>query len=132
MQILLFARDGAGDLIRDAVMRTVPETKVCSAMYSLIGMIMNPSRGPVVAVLIAGSKNEFAEIQLMKWLLHDICTVLILPDRDADTVAAGYDLHPRFMGCLDDDADEIAALLCKILTRERVGRQSAMTKIWYS
>ena len=127
MQILLFARDGVGDLIRDAVMRTVPETEVCSAMDSLVSRIINPSRGPLVAVLIAGSKSEFAEIQLMKWLLHDICTILILPDRDADTVAAGYDLHPRFMGCLDDDADEIAAVLCKMLTRERVGRQSAMT-----
>ncbi|MDR3579969.1 MAG: hypothetical protein P4L44_08415 [Oryzomonas sp.] len=127
MQILLFARDGGGDHIRDAVIRTVPEAEVCSAMGSLVSRIMNPFRGPVVAVLIAGSRSEFAEIQLMKGLLHDICTVLILPDRDADTIAAGYDLHPRFMGCLDDDADEIAAVLCRMLTRERVGRQSAMT-----
>jgi hypothetical protein len=127
MQILLFARDGVGDHIRDAVMRIAPETKVCSAMGSLVSRIMNPSREPVVAVLIAGSRGEFDEIQLMKWLLHDICTILILPDRDMETVAAGYSLHPRFMGCLDDDADEIAATLCKMLTRERVGRQSAMT-----
>jgi hypothetical protein len=93
---------------------------------SLVSRIMNPSGGPVVAVLIAGSRSDFEEIQLMKWLLHDICTVLILPDRDADTVAAGYELHPRFMGCLDDDANEIAAILCKMLTRERAERQSAM------
>jgi hypothetical protein len=127
MQILLFARDGVGDHIRDAVIRTIPETEVCSAMGSLVSRIMNPSRGPVVAVLIAGSRSEFAEIQLMKWLLRDICTVLILPDRDADTVSAGYDLHLRFMRCLDDDADEIAAVLCKMLTREKARRQSAMT-----
>jgi hypothetical protein len=126
MQILLFARDGVGDHIRDAVMRIAPETEVCCAMGSLVSRIMNPSREPVVAVLIAGSRNEFAEIQLMKWLLYDICTILILPDRDAETVAAGYNLHPRFMGCLDDDADEIAATLCKMLARERGGRQ-AMT-----
>jgi hypothetical protein len=107
-------------------MRSVPETKVFSAVGSLVSRIMNPSGGPVVAVLIAGSRSDFEEIQLMKWLLHDICTVLILPDRDADTVAAGYELHPRFMGCLDDDADEIAAVLCKMLTRERAARQSAM------
>jgi hypothetical protein len=127
MQILLFARDGVGDHIRDAVLRIVPEAEVCSAMGSLVSRIMNPSRGHVVAVLIAGSRGEFEEIQLMKWLLYDICTVLILPDRDADTIAAGYELHPRFMGCLDDDADEIVAVLCKMLTRERVGRQSATT-----
>ncbi len=117
MQILLFARDGVGDHIRDAVIRTIPETEVCSAMGSLVSRIMNPSRGPVVAVLIAGSRSEFAEIQLMKWLLRDICTVLILPDRDADTVSAGYDLHPRFMRCLDDDGEEIAAVLCNMLCR---------------
>lgn len=122
MQILLFARDGIGDHIRDAVVRTVPETEVFNAMGSLVSRIMNPSVEPVVAVLIAGSRNEFAEIQLMKWLLHDICTVLILPDRDMETVAEGYNLHPRFMGCLDDDADEIAAMLNKMLTREKVGQ----------
>ena len=126
MQILLFARDGVGNHIRDAVMRTVPETEVCSAMDSLVSRIMNPSWEPVVAVLIAGSRGEIAEIQQMKCLLHDIRTVLILPDRDAETVAAGYSLHPRFMGCLDDDPDEIAAVLCKMLTRERVGRQSSL------
>jgi len=123
MQILLFARDGVGNHIRDAIMRTVPETEVCCAMGSLVSRIMNPFRGPVVAVLMAGSRSEFAEIQLMKWLLHDICTVLILPDRDMETVAAGYSLHPRFMGCLDDDADEIAAVLCKMLARKRRRRQ---------
>ena len=126
MQILLFARDGVGDHIRDAVMRTIPETEICSAMGSLVSRIMNPFRGPVVAVLMAGSRSEFAEMRLMKWLLHDVCTILILPDRDADTIAAGYDLNPRFMGCLDDDADEIAAVLCKMLTRERAGRQGVM------
>ena len=122
MQTLLFARDGVGDHIRDAVVRTVPGTEVFSAMSSLVSRIMNPSLEPVVAVLIAGSRSEFAEIQLMKWLLHDICTVLILPDRDMETVAEGYNLHPRFMGCLDDDADEIASVLCKMLHREKIGQ----------
>jgi hypothetical protein len=122
MQILLFARDGIGEHIREAVVRTVPETQIFNVMGGLVSRIMNLSTEPVVAVLIAGSKGEFAEIQLMKWLLNDICIVLILPDRDLETVAEGYDLHPRFMGCLDDDADEIAAVLCKMLTRERAGQ----------
>lgn len=122
MQTLLFARDGVGDHIRDAVVRTVPGTEVFNAMSNLVSRIMNPSLEPVVAVLIAGSRSEFAEIQLMKWLLHDICTVLILPDRDMETVAEGYNLHPRFMGCLDDDADEIASVLCKMLHRDKVGK----------
>jgi len=121
MQILLFARDGVGDHIRDAVVRALPKTEVVSAMGSLVSRIMNPSPEPAVAVLIAGSRGEFAEIQLMKWLLYDVCTVLILPDRDMETVSEGYNLHPRFMGCLDDDADKIAAVLCKMLTRERRG-----------
>jgi len=122
MQILLFARDGVGDHIREAVVRAVPGTEVFDAIGGLVSRIMGPAREPVVAVLIAGSRRDFAEIQLMKWLLHDICTVLILPDRDTDTVADGYNLHPRFMGCLDDDAEEIAAVLYKMLTRERVGQ----------
>jgi hypothetical protein len=53
---------------------------------------------------------------------------LILPDRNKETVTAGHCLHPRYMGCLDDNADEIAAALCRILTRERDGQMKLHLK----
>ena len=119
MQILLFARNGVGDHIRDAVTRAVPETGVISAMDNLVSRLRHPFLKPEVVVLIAGTSSEFNDIQQMKWLLNDFCTILILPDRNKETVSAGNSLQPRYMGCLDDDADEIAAVLCKILTREK-------------
>ena len=122
MQILLFARNGVGDHIRDAVTRAVPETGVISAMDNLVSRLRHPFLKPEVVVLIAGTSSEFNDIQQMKWLLNDFCTILILPDRNKETVSAGNSLQPRYMGCLDDDADEIAAVLCKILTRERDGQ----------
>jgi len=119
MQILLFARDGVGDHIRDAVTRAVPETGVISTMDNLVSRLRHPFLKPAIIVLIAGSNSDFLDMQQMKWLLHDICTILILPDRNKETVTAGHCLQPRYMGCLDDNADEIAVVLCKMLTRER-------------
>jgi len=126
MKIFLFARDGAGDHIRNAVIRTVPETEVYSSMDSLAGRIMSQPKGAAFAFLIAGSKRELEEMHLMKWLLHGIGTILILPDGDADTVAAGYELRPRFMGCLHDDGDEIAAVLSRMLAREGWGKSAVV------
>jgi hypothetical protein len=120
MQIILFARDGAGNHIRDAVTRTVPQAEIFSAMGNLVSRIRSPSLEPVIVVLIAASRNEFADILQLKWLLYDICTILILPDRSMETVAAGQILHPQFMGCLDDSPDEIAAVLAKMLTRGKL------------
>lgn len=122
MQILLFARDGVGNHIRDALARIVPKMEVISRIGSLVSRIRRSPVEQLVVVLIAGSRSEFAEIQELKWLLFDICTILILPDRDMETVAAGNYLQPRFMGCLDDDAEEIAAVLAKMHTRERAGQ----------
>jgi hypothetical protein len=51
----------------------------------------------------------------MRHLLQDVRTILILPDRRAETIATGHNLQPRFLGCLDDDAEEIAAVLKKML-----------------
>jgi hypothetical protein len=117
MRIFLFARDGIGDHIHDAVKRAVPETEVFSTMDDLVGRLRHPSGETVVAVLIAGSGSDLAGLRHMKWLLHDVRTLLILPDRGVETVATGHYLHPRFLGCLDDDAEEIAAVLCNMLGR---------------
>lgn len=122
MQILLFARDGVGDHIRNAVTRSVPETEVFSVMDDLVSRFRRPSGEPVVAVLIVGSLNELAALRQMKGILHDCRTVLVLPDREAETVAAGHRLHPRFLGSLDDDGEEIAAVLCKMLTQQEKDR----------
>jgi len=118
MRIFLFARDGVGDHIHDAVMRAVPETEVFSIMDDLVRRLRHPSGETVVAVLIAGSGSDLAGLRQMKWLLHDVRTLLILPDRGVETVATGHYLHPRFLGCLDDDGEEIVAVLCNMLCRQ--------------
>lgn len=122
MQILLFARDGVGDHIRDAVTRSVPETQVFGAMDDLVSRFRCPSGEPMVAVLIVGSLSELAALRQMKGMLHDCRTLLILPDRETETVAAGHRLHPRFLGCLDDAGEEIAAVLCKMLAQQKANR----------
>ena len=124
MRIFLFARDGVGDHIHDAVMQAVPETEVVCTMDDLVGRLRHPSGETVIAVLIAGSGSDLAGLRQMKWLLHDVRTLLILPDRGVETVSTGHYLHPRFLGCLDDDGGEIAAVLCNMLGRPDLDKPS--------
>lgn len=118
MKTFLFARDGVGDHIHDAVTRAVPETEFFNTMDDLVRRLRHPSGETVIAVLIAGSGSDLAGLRQMKWLLHDVRTILILPDRGVETVATGHYLHPRFLGCLDDDGEEIVAVLCNMLGRQ--------------
>jgi hypothetical protein len=106
-----------GNHIHDAVLRAVPETEEFCTMDDLVGRLRHPSGDTVIAVLIAGSGNDLAGMRQMKWLLHDVRILLILPDRGVETVSTGHYLHPRFLGCLDDNGEEIASVLCNMLGR---------------
>jgi hypothetical protein len=128
MRIVLFAREGAGKHYCNAISRILPGTEVISSLDNLISRIRNRSPESLVVVLITGSQSDFADMQQMKWMLHDICTILILPDRNLETVAAGHNLHPRYMGCLDDHPAEIATFLGRMLTRENAGEAKSSTE----
>ena len=120
MHIFLFARDGVGVHICDSVMRTASVTKYFDNIEDLVCDLWQSTRESVLAVLIIGSQNELVVLQQMKMLLNDIRIVLILPDRSSETIALGYELHPLFMGCLEDDGEAIAAIVGKILAQQRI------------
>ncbi|MCD6199973.1 MAG: hypothetical protein J7K15_15635, partial [Deltaproteobacteria bacterium] len=49
-------------------------------------------------------------------LIWDLRLILILPDREAGTIAKGHILRPRFLTYLDSDFTEVAAVLKKMLS----------------
>ncbi len=67
------------------------------------------------AVLLATSKDAFSEILSISGLFHDVPIILVLPDREAETVAKGHTLYPRFMAYIDGDLTDVAAVLGKML-----------------
>jgi len=51
---------------------------------------------------------------LSDWL-WDTRIILILPDRDRETITNGLKLRPRFFTYADEDFGEVAAVLAKML-----------------
>ena len=50
-----------------------------------------------LAVLLTASQKKLQEVMSLRSLLTDIPHILILPDRNKDTIAKGHVLTPRFL-----------------------------------
>ena len=66
--------------------------------------------------IVANSKEDLLNLLFIRNLLQDIRIILILPDREKDTIEKGHRLYPRFMSYLDGDLEEVAAVLNNVLT----------------
>jgi hypothetical protein len=70
-----------------------------------------------LAVLLAASQEELQVIMALRPLLNDIHLILILPDRDKDTIAKGHVLAPRFLTDLEHNMQEVYDVLNKMLKK---------------
>jgi hypothetical protein len=71
----------------------------------------------LIAVLLPADKNELTDILSLQKLLGDIPLILILPDRENNTIAMGYKLHPRFITYADSDFLDVATVVMKMKTK---------------
>ena len=70
-----------------------------------------------LAVLLTASREELQELLTLRPLMADIPHILILPDRDKETVAMGHVLAPRFLTDIQNDFQEIHDVLSKMLEK---------------
>jgi hypothetical protein len=126
MKLICYANpdDEAGQRVRDVVHGLVPKsnTEVCLSAENLSRRLRQPGNGFSLAVLLTTSQNALSEILSLSDLLHDLRIILILPDRQKDTVARALTLRPRFLTFSDSDFTELSAVLGKMLKTYRDGR----------
>jgi hypothetical protein len=82
---------------------------------SLSHSLSQPKEDSTVAVLFAASKDELLNILSIRDLLFNVRIILVLPDREDDTIAKGHSLRPRFLTYVDSDSEKIIAVLGKML-----------------
>jgi len=68
----------------------------------------------IIAVLVPANRSELTDIIALKNIFGDIPIILIIPDRENDTIALGYKLRPRFITYADSDFLDVAAVLMKM------------------
>lgn len=71
-----------------------------------------------VAILLVANKQELLNIFSFRNLLQEVRIVLILPDREEDTIEIGQCLSPSLLCFSDSDLNEIYSILVKILITE--------------
>jgi hypothetical protein len=68
-----------------------------------------------VAVLFALNHDQLSELVLLKDFLMDVRIILVLPDRDHQTVIKGHALTPNYTSYIDSNASDVAAVLNKMI-----------------
>lgn len=122
MNIVLFLSgqnvDSARRLHRVAAATVPPsilETIYCYDRLEL--RLRNVPQNIAVVVLFAIDTIQLARLVELKPLLENVLTIVVLPDRHAETVAMGHQLRPRLLTDSNDNFSDVAAVLSKLLER---------------
>ena len=68
-----------------------------------------------IAVLEANSMDELKDLVSLHDLFLDIRIILILPDRERETISNAHKLRPRFLAYADSDFESVKVVLKKML-----------------
>ncbi len=119
MRLLLYAKndDCYSEKLQAAGESVVSkeEIEVIYSIEHLSEMLMNAPYKDTVAVLITEKRDELFQLNSILGLLRKARVILILPDREPETVSIGYKLEPRFLSYIDSDVSEVSAVLNKML-----------------
>lgn len=122
MKLLFYSRlmEREGEQLLRLIKRMVSEEK--TEIYRTIASLSNRLRQPIedlnIAVLLTFSREDLLNILSIRELFWNLRIILILPDREDDTIAKGHILRPRFLSYLDSDFAEVAAVLGNMIGDE--------------
>lgn len=119
MRILFFSKDtkGFGEQLQNAIENLfLPKgIETYRNIQALSRRLREPFIRGQVLVLFASHREELAEIVSMGDLLSNLPVILILPDKDKDTVKKGHALSPRLLTYGDSSVREVVPVLQKML-----------------
>lgn len=118
MSVLLYApiSESIREKAQNEIEKLVPakEIETYQTKEDLSSRLCGPRKDSTVAVLIATNKKRFLEIFSLRELLGDLRIILLLPDREEDTIHKGHSLRPRFLGYAESDLGMVAPVLKKM------------------
>jgi excinuclease UvrABC ATPase subunit len=119
-KVVLFANEKsgvAGRRLQRAIESAVSDQHL-ENLKSIKELSKRLSRFPseiAVAVLLAESKDQLSKLLSLRDFLDDVRIILVLPDRENETMSKGHLLRPRFLTYVDGNFTDIAQVLSKML-----------------
>ncbi len=89
--------------------------EIYRTIESLSHRLRQPDKNFTAAILFTTSKQELLDVLSVRDLLFNVRIILVLPDREEDTITKGHSLRPRFLTYINSDFGDIAAVLSKML-----------------
>jgi hypothetical protein len=129
MNILFYysePNNGVDGKLQEVINTIVPKekTEIYRSIESLSRRLQQPTQNLGIVVLVAGNKEELLEILSIRDLLNNLRIILILPDREVDTIDKGRALYPRFIGYANGHLMDVSAVLEKMVGGiERIGTE---------
>ena len=91
------------------------DIEACRTILNLADRLRRPRGGLHVAVILAASREELFGLLSIRDLLRDLRMILVLPDREKETISLAHTLYPRFLAYADEDAWPVEAVLKNML-----------------
>jgi len=68
-----------------------------------------------ILVLAAVDREELLKMQAFRDMLTEIYIILVLPDRQKDTIRLAHLLKPRFLSSIEDDFKDLNQIVAKMI-----------------
>lgn len=83
----------------------------CWNFDQLCSYFNTPAHLPEMVILLADNREELEAFGSFSHRLERVFFVLVLPDTDAETIACGHRLRPRFLAYHDSDFSDVRAVV---------------------
>jgi hypothetical protein len=117
MRLIVYTnpRDDSASLLQDEISKwPFLQAEFIHNHDNLIRSLRSHMVSQSVVVFQAADQTDFLFLDSIRNLLFDAKLILILPDREKDTIKKGFSLYPRYMAYPDDDYRDVAAVLKKM------------------
>lgn len=111
------AVDGIAEQLKGMMKPLIGEDriKVYHTISILSKRLAQPIDGKVIMVLVAADRNDLLDIYAIRELFGIIRIIIILPDREDESVRMGHQLQPRFLTYMNGELSEVYSVLRKML-----------------
>lgn len=118
MKLLLYAStDNTGLRLKKCIdqLSVHQSIETFDTIDSLSSRLSQPVSDLALTVILVASSEELEKIIGFGYILQNIKTIIILPNRNPETISAAHKLYPRLIGYADEDFKDIAAVADRIL-----------------
>lgn len=122
MEILFYfsATNDTGDELKSIMEKLTPPVafRVFRNWEIFSKVLMRPKEKETVVVVLISQREELLDAVSIRDLIHEYRLILILPDKEEQTVSLGHSLRPNFMTYKNGNLHQLEVVLKKMLRLE--------------